>query len=1417
LKASKKGRSEAARGGSARAKGLRLAGTSKVRRRLQRKPQPAPANPTRKAALKAKPRRKPSKVSRAYTRPTLAKLYLLSRNQCAYPDCPQPIIISGDKKSDAAIIGQICHIYAVSDRGPRGKPRLTTKQRNAFENLILMCRDHHGQVDTQYKSYPAKTLIQWKRDHEAKATQGTPQALKEEARIERHAFFEELSDEQIDDQLRKIRQARFLAGFDAVAQAQILARHVREARLSGGSSQARAAALAWCSRLLAHGDTMGLAKDLLRESLVMAQSAEAQIASAFITGRTNLPKAMAALAAMKSPESRSAALMLQAIKGGSKKALNWAQAAGLSIDDFCAEGKYTLVAHTLAEHDWERARKLVSQLHDSDFTQCPALQFLAALSHLLCAVPDEVKPIAFVQVPFEADNFPLKSRPEELAELDAAKVLFERVAKFAYSVGATRSGNAASDYAVWLGLHDQRSRVAAMTQLRDSFVDPATSIRRLNLAIRFGMKPDLAVVEERLERSVQLSGKATPDEAYALFTLALTKKDPRVAAEYIAQHRAELFENLDKARVASAEIQILVGAGLFDTAHKRLKEAIRKRYLGAERKQLERLIADGAGADVIRQRREAYDAASDLGNLVNLMSALEAARLWEDLLPYAQQMFNLSPSANSLHRVVHCLNELGRHAELFTQMSAHSSLVEQSEALKTMWAWALFREGRLLESAAALERLVDRNDTNGKALTVNLAITSGNWQELLSFCQKVWDERESHSAGDLMHAAQLSIALDGVHSRGLMEAALQKEPANPGLFAKAYFEATSAGWDRSPEVSGWLKRAAQLSTSDGPIQSMTLREILERKPKWDEQVANTWSDLAKGKLPTVAAGQIIHRSLVDLYLLPSLANPAEADVRRRAIIYAYSGARRVANFAQPGTLALDFASLVTFSRLGLLGKLLTLYPLVIPHATLGWLFQERKKASFHQPSRIKDARAIKDLIATEALGVVRPPPSRDENLRNQVGADLSALLSEAREKSSSERQILVVRSAPLHRLSADFKEEADIAGYEKNICSCSSVIDRFVAKGLLTRPEEEKARDYLNLTERRWPDEPVINDLTEVYLDDVSVAYFHAMGVLDKFKAAGLKAYITQTEDSEANGLLALERLEDQQLKYIEDIRSVLASGIQTGRVRLGRINNETPSDDFGALHPTYTALGLATISDALVIDDRGLNHIQALNDAGRVTPLLCSLDVLDLMRDAGALSQAEVFEHRTTLRRAGYQLMPLYYEELEYHLQGACITNGDFIETAELRAIRESLLRVRMGAIVQLPAEMDVLNRILAALVRSILHTWERVSDPGEAQVRSDYLLGMADPRNWAPSADESSEKTFAHAVYGAFAFQLLRPPASANAVTRTAYFEWVTSRVVERIRNYMPDVYKWLMGECRAWAIVQAEALVRAYEAKQ
>lgn len=386
------------------------------------------------------------------------------------------------------------------------------------------------------------------------------------------------------------------------------------------------------------------------------------------------------------------------------------------------------------------------------------------------------------------------------------------------------------------------------------------------------------------------------------------------------------------------------------------------------------------------------------------------------------------------------------------------------------------------------------------------------------------------------------------------------------------------------------------------------------------------------------------------------------------------------------------------------------------------------------------------------------------------------------------------------------QEEADISGYKDNISSCIAVVDRLKAKGALTMPEEQKARAFLKLHEKPWPNEASIDDKTEVYLDPVAVSHLRAAGVLDKLKAAGIKAYIADEEDKEANALLAIQSLGGQQLEVIEQIRSALANGIASKRVRAVRTMKMDDDENLFKLHPTYGVLSLAEQAEAIVVDDRFINRHFTMTGESRTTPLLSSLDVLDLLRAAGDLTTDQLFAQRTVLRQAGYQLVPVSDEELRYHLNNAQVANGRLTETAELKAIRESLLRAKMSNLLQIPTEALFLYQSLGAFMRAMKEKWLTASQD-EAKAFGDYLLSQVDVRDWTPSAIPGNERAFATYAYATYAVQIISPPPTGDEATQTAYCEWITDLFLEPIKEYQPEVFSSIVARSREMAISAVE----------
>ena len=313
------------------------------------------------------------------------------------------------------------------------------------------------------------------------------------------------------------------------------------------------------------------------------------------------------------------------------------------------------------------------------------------------------------------------------------------------------------------------------------------------------------------------------------------------------------------------------------------------------------------------------------------------------------------------------------------------------------------------------------------------------------------------------------------YARELIFAAAEKGKDDADVLGTAYFLATKAGWEDQETVQ-WMHRAVALSGDDGPIWQVSLKEIWGQKQEWERRESEIWDKLSRGELPMFLAAHSLNKSLSDLMLFPALANPKETDPRRRGNIPVYSGQRQSLSLDTSMQIGIDATALLTLSFLDLLDEALDAFDTVhIPHSTLGWLFDEKQRVAFHQPSRIRDSRQIRDLLATGALEKFSPSTVSDSDLSEQVGEELALFIAEA-EKGGLEdnSQHIVVQPSPVHRVSSLMQEEADLTAYATVLSSCHSIVDKLRQKGQITSGEEQKARAYFQLHEKPWPNQPEI-------------------------------------------------------------------------------------------------------------------------------------------------------------------------------------------------------------------------------------------------------------------------------------------------------------------------------------------------------
>lgn len=101
---------------------------------------------------------------RGYADRDIKLLWGLAAGRCSRCRCV--VVAEGTTSDPHTIVGEIAHIVAHGDHGPRSDPALQRADRDKYENLILLCPNDHTIVDKQDSTYTVDDLKRWKRDHE---------------------------------------------------------------------------------------------------------------------------------------------------------------------------------------------------------------------------------------------------------------------------------------------------------------------------------------------------------------------------------------------------------------------------------------------------------------------------------------------------------------------------------------------------------------------------------------------------------------------------------------------------------------------------------------------------------------------------------------------------------------------------------------------------------------------------------------------------------------------------------------------------------------------------------------------------------------------------------------------------------------------------------------------------------------------------------------------------------------------------------------------------------------------------------------------------------------------------------------------------------------------------------------------------
>lgn len=1248
------------------------------------------------------------------------------------------------------------------------------------------------------ESQPRLTKLEEAADRQASELERIAEALEKVAPSTPGVFSPVVIDQEAQRRLERLRKSRWFGEFKTPEETRTFIDEILNGELSAAGLPVKSEVLAWCSRILSvvSIDEATSAYEAIPNKRIPA----ALIAACFLdVARGHIEIALGKLDVLGTPQARSAAFISVLNKRGAEAALSWLVAAKLTIDDLDPDGKVSLLKTYLQQSEWDAAIDAADSLTEVDFDAAPVLILASADANLAQAVSEQLRQNALETHLIDV-HFPLSLEQKALHHRRVAQQLFQTTGAVAARLGLPNVAAMANDKSLWLRLRDPVIDHSAREELASSMLDPTFFLRRLYMAFGFGLPIDLVEAEEKVNRATALSGGTSYDAGIARLALVFRADDPRERLAYLQKHRKQLAATIGEPMVALTEIEFLARADRIDEAQAAL-DALKRSSVPPEDEVTNRLallIEESRGSDPVATRLAAYEASGDITDLNNLVLAYENTKNWPRLTEYGQALFKLTGDAADAHRYAHALYEMRDFEGIFKLLSEYPALRDQSKNLRLLECQCLYESGRLNDAREKLLQIRGQGDVRAVwSLLVHVAIASGDWESVSPLIEEEWDSRNDREAVQLLRAGYLAQRIGSPRGRDLIRAAVAKANGDAGLLVSAYSAAAEAGWESSNEVSGWLQSAAQNSTAEGPIQTISMQELVNLPSGWDKRRRNAWSLLSKGDTPIFTAAHALNRTLLSLFLVPALTNLNVDDVRRRAFVFAYSGARKKHRLV-PKSVAMEGTSLLTAEFAGVLSETIDLFERIfIPHATMGWLLEEKSNVQFHQPSQVLQAKALRKLLSDKSLFEMTPSNPAPAKLIEEVGETLAEMLASANEvRIEDGPQRIVVRGGPVYRASSLMTELASIDAYRPILCSCANVVEYLFHAGLISSAQADSALAALQVREEQWPTPPAILPGAQLYLDDLAVSHFEFLGLLDKLHRAGLVPFISRARVQEASDLISYDEVAGDVVATVERVRTKLSEGIRTGKVVLGALSHtESSNDTLNALNsnPTMGILRLVEVAEVGVVDDRFVNQHKAIASPVGSRPLLTSLDLLDVLLGAGRMTLAEWDEARVKLRNGGYGIIPVEREELSRLLKKAPFVNDKLAETAELKAIRNSVLRLRMSDILQLPREQEWLNGLVGAVLLAIRDEWVGEIEPNRAASVSDWLLELGDIRGWIHRLDEDVEGLRRRYLNSVRLLMML--PVCREDHQRADFWAWIESRILRQMKEEDPTSFSELV----------------------
>ena len=1096
------------------------------------------------------------------------------------------------------------------------------------------------------------------------------------------------------------------------------------------------------------------------------------------------------------PDSRSTLLSIIGKARGNDAALAWFDDQKLNVRDLTANGIYTVCNLHLAKEDYEQVKDILEAIGESVIEDCPYFLFLRGVIRFASILPKPAQRLALMGMQLDTRRVrPITRDAETGGTLDGAIQDVQRLIPTLKGIGLHKTVRVAEDYLLWFELLHPGRRAAAQARLASDMQDPATALKRVPFALAYLANFDPAPIRKYLENRVVFGG-FNEDELQAGLAIVIDNHENTAPlAAFIAQHREKLDDTFGKLSIRKLEIQALAHAGDASGARAVLdanRDAIEPDDLAS----LNAIVSAAEGADPITEFKRAYETTKTTESLRSLITVLSKRDDHRSIGPYAEELFANTGDPMDLAFAARSYARAGDNDNFMRIVEANSALLDGDDRLRRHYAWQMFSRGSLSEALAEAQRLAEDPTSRDLDLEIAIAIESGEWETLSQPLTAYLQAAANVPAIALIRAAHLSQAAEEGPLKDLVSAAVAKGSDDPYVLLGAYVVCVEEGLEEDKEEAHqWFRRALDLSGPDGPIQQFELKDILEKHTEWTEHTRRIYEGITRGEIPLIIGTVGLRTTLVDVVLRNFTRNTGLGDARRKVVVPLFSGRRQPEAFGDIKRVALDFTALLVLGWLGILPKVFnTCNEIVLPSGIFRDLFDGRRRIREFQKSRLRRAERIQHAIASGKIKVVRTSLSRRDSLVVEVGEELAGLL-----RSAESADGFVLRPAPVHKPGL-LNQDADVSPYARRLADTHSLLVVLQDNGMTDQSTEESAKRYFALQDKGWPTPARPHPNRPLYIEGLGLNYLDFVGLLDIVLKTFSQVWIDSSTADEAAALVEYDNHTTEVLQVIDAIRDSVRKAQTEGKVVYGpQRSRKVDDDDDDEAFDSSTVNLITNLAQAevAVIDDRALNKEPfVLDNRGHRARSVTSLDIVEELRHRQVISDDERRALRHRLRIAGASLVPLDTEEI---IVAALRCTGS--DSAELRAMKESVLMARVAALPRFPSEIPWFATTTLAIKNAIMAVWARETDHKRAAVLADAIRELQPhPEDWVDQWDGQVPPDWVNVVSLMLVAGLALPFELQGNEPKQAYNNWLESNVLEPLRIRAPETYAAVVQHIRS-----------------